>query len=110
MSHDNLTWTARIADSYLGVTDRDSFISYLPLSHSAAQMIDVWMPLAARASVYFADRNALKGSLVDTLREVRPTFFFGVPRIYEKIQEKVGNRNDVAVDLKTFILMTVVLR
>eukprot|EP00095_Tigriopus_kingsejongensis_P001487 snap_masked-scaffold124_size330879-processed-gene-1.10 protein:Tk01487 transcript:snap_masked-scaffold124_size330879-processed-gene-1.10-mRNA-1 annotation:"long-chain-fatty-acid-- ligase acsbg2" len=89
MSHDNFTWTARIANSFLKVTTEDSFISYLPLSHSAAQMIDVWMPMAARASVYFADRNALKGSLVNTLKEVRPTFFFGVPRIYEKIQEKM---------------------
>lgn len=91
MSHDNLTWTARIADTYLNVTPHDIFISYLPLSHSAAQMIDVWMPMAARAAVYFADKNALKGSLVNTLKEVRPTFFFGVPRIYEKIQEKVLN-------------------
>ena len=96
MSHDNLTFTARVADRYLGVDDSDSFITYLPLSHSAAQMIDVWMPMAAKASVYFADRNALKGSLVNTLKEVRPTFFFGVPRIYEKIQEKmqqVGKAN-----------------
>jgi len=45
--------------------------------------------MAAQCSVYFADKNALKGSLVNTLREVRPTFFFGVPRIYEKIQEKM---------------------
>ena len=70
MSHDNLTFTARIADKYLGVVEEDSFITYLPLSHSAAQMIDVWMPMSARASVYFADRNALKGSLVNTLKEV----------------------------------------
>lgn len=89
MSHDNFTWTARIADSYLRVTEEDVFISYLPLSHSAAQMIDVWMPMAAKATVCFADKNAMKGSLVNTLREVRPTFFFGVPRIFEKIQEKM---------------------
>ena len=89
MSHDNLTWTARIASKYLRIHENDTFLSYLPLSHSAAQMIDVWMPIAARAAVYFADRNALKGSLVNTLKEVRPTVFFGVPRIYEKIQEKM---------------------
>jgi len=27
--------------------------------------------------------------LVDTLREVRPTAFLGVPRVWEKIEEKM---------------------
>ena len=31
----------------------------------------------------------LQGSLVETLREVRPTTFFGVPRVWEKIHEKM---------------------
>ena len=30
-----------------------------------------------------------KGSLVESLREVRPTTFFGVPRVWEKIYEKM---------------------
>ena len=43
MSHDNLTWMAKQVCScnYLGVTSNDSLVSYLPLSHSAAQMVDV---------------------------------------------------------------------
>jgi len=35
-------------------------VTYLPLSHSAAQMIDVWMTMTAAATVVFADKNALK--------------------------------------------------
>ena len=46
MSHDNLTWTARMSNDYLTANSNDIFLSYLPLSHSAAQMMDVWMPMA----------------------------------------------------------------
>jgi long-chain-fatty-acid--CoA ligase ACSBG len=53
MSHDTYTWTARIANAFLRIYKEDSFISYLPLSHSAAQMIDVWMPIASGASGTF---------------------------------------------------------
>ena len=48
MSHDNLTWTARMSNDFLSATSTDIFLSYLPLSHSAAQMIDVWMPVAGK--------------------------------------------------------------
>ena len=89
MSHDNLTWMAKRTSKYLGMAANDTLVSYLPLSHSAAQMVDVWMAMSAGATVNFADRNALKGSLVNTLREVRPTFFLGVPRVFEKMMEKM---------------------
>ena len=39
--------------------------------------------------MYFADETALSGTLVETLTDVRPTFFVGVPRVFEKIQEKM---------------------
>ena len=49
--------------------------------------MDIWCILASKATLYFADKMALKGSLVQTLQEARPTIFFGVPRVYEKIME-----------------------
>lgn len=39
--------------------------------------------------MYFAEPSALQGSLVDTLKEIRPSFFFSVPRVWEKIEEKM---------------------
>ena len=103
MSHDNLTWMARTTCKYLQVTSNDSLVSYLPLSHSAAQMVDVWMSIAAGACVNFADKNALKGTLVHTLREVRPTFFLGVPRVFEKMMEKMQELGKSAPAVKRVV-------
>ncbi|XP_074834494.1 long-chain-fatty-acid--CoA ligase ACSBG2 isoform X2 [Carettochelys insculpta] len=93
LSHDNITWTALSAGHYVQLTEateqQELVISYLPLSHIAAQMIDIWLPILFGAQVFFAQPDALKGSLIDTLREVRPTAFMGVPRVWEKIEERM---------------------
>lgn len=92
ITNDNITWTIR---TMLGTTKRgfmdntDIMISYLPLSHIAAQMIDMYQPLYTGCQIYFAMPDALKGSLGATLKEVRPTTFFGVPRVWEKIYDKL---------------------
>jgi len=69
---------------------------FLPLSHVAAQLLDVIGPICGVATVYFTDPTALQGSLINYLRDVRPTIFFSVPRIWEKIEEQlkiVGAQN-----------------
>ena len=43
-------------------------ISYLPLSHIAAQMLDLYAPLQYGITVWFAQPDALRGSLVQTLK------------------------------------------
>ena len=46
--------------------------------------------MLSKSTVYFADQYALKGTLHNTIKEVRPTFFFGVTRVWEKMME--GNK------------------
>lgn len=89
ISNDNLTWTTKTyLDSMpVKLNEEDRSISYLPLSHVAAQMLDIHCPLHKGVKIYFARPDALKGSLKGTLTDVRPTYFFGVPRIWEKFYE-----------------------
>jgi long-chain-fatty-acid--CoA ligase ACSBG len=90
LSHDNVAWTCRVfANSCVGGAAPGRVVSYLPLSHIAAQMIDIHYGLYSATTSYFAQPDALKGSLPDTLKDVRPTVFFGVPRVWEKMQEKL---------------------
>jgi long-chain-fatty-acid--CoA ligase ACSBG len=91
ISHDNITFTSRYMP--LDLVNMKPFeerlVSYLPLSHIAAQICDVFTSICIGSSVYFAQPDALKGTLNQTLKEVKPTFFFGVPRIWEKMQETI---------------------
>uniref|UniRef100_A0A4W3IGX2 long-chain-fatty-acid--CoA ligase n=2 Tax=Callorhinchus milii TaxID=7868 RepID=A0A4W3IGX2_CALMI len=92
LSHDNITWTSYCAGKMVGADilgEHERIVSYLPLSHIAAQMFDLWIPIRYGGTTFFADADALKGSLVITLREVQPTSFLGVPRVWEKLQEKL---------------------
>ena len=44
ISHDNITWTAKIAmEHYNWNLGSEVILSYLPLSHVAAQLVDIYM-------------------------------------------------------------------
>ncbi|GBP49328.1 Long-chain-fatty-acid--CoA ligase ACSBG2 [Eumeta japonica] len=91
LSHDNLTWDARTLEERVRdlQATHERLVSFLPLSHVAAQVVDIYLTLATGVAVYFAKPDALKGSLVETLKEVRPTRFLAVPRVWEKMYEKI---------------------
>lgn len=82
---------------------QERFISYLPLNHVAAQMMDIYFPIITLGSVWFADKDALKSSLGDTIKDVRPSIFIGVPRVWEKMQEKIEAEINKGVIPKSFV-------
>ena len=101
LSHDNIYWTGMVAADHLKLGYKcETFISYLPLSHIAGQMMDVWVAVFQLAEVVFADKMALKGTLLDTLKEARPTTFFGVPRVWEKVMEGMQEKGRANTGLK----------
>lgn len=83
LTHRNIAWTARAVADPFEVVAGESLLSYLPLSHIAEQLLSLHIPMATGACSWFAESLE---DLPENLREARPCFFFGVPRVWEKIQ------------------------
>ena len=63
------------------------FISYLPFAHIAERTLGMYIPWTRGAHIHLIGDPAL---LLGALGEVRPTRFFGVPRVWEKIRTGVS--------------------
>ncbi len=86
LSHRSVYFAAQTAQRIGDVNERDVIISYLPLSHVAEQMISIHGPMVSGAAVWFCPDLDQLGNL---LRAARPTIFFGVPRVWEKLQGRL---------------------
>lgn len=89
LSHKNLASTASNAQCLIDLVPTDRTISYLPLSHIAEQMFSIHGAITAAYQVYYAEFSP-QDHLNDNLKEVKPTVFFGVPRIFERFQAGVA--------------------
>ncbi|AKJ03388.1 Long-chain-fatty-acid--CoA ligase [Archangium gephyra] len=87
LSHQNLVWTAtQLMRATRMAEDDEALLSYLPLAHIAEQMLSIHAPILVGAEVYFA-RSLEK--VPEDLRDARPTVFFGVPRVWEKLKGRL---------------------
>jgi long-chain acyl-CoA synthetase len=57
-------------------------VSYLPLAHATGRTVDHWLHLVNGGTVHFCPDPT---QLFQIVPEVRPTYFVGVPRIWEKL-------------------------
>jgi long-chain acyl-CoA synthetase len=88
LTHHNLTANVLAAMQRFGLSPADQAISVLPLSHITARHVDYAMFYHGVPIAYCPNID----DLTQTLLEVRPTFFAGVPRIYEKARHKAEAR------------------
>jgi long-chain acyl-CoA synthetase len=86
LSYRNLRAQAHAAAERLGLGPRTAHVSYLPLCHVAEQFMTVMVPIYTGAQVNFGESIR---TIQEDLREVAPSVFLGVPRIWEKLHSSI---------------------
>jgi long-chain acyl-CoA synthetase len=97
LSHGNLAWTGMTLSRAFASTPDDRLISYLPLAHVAEQLGAIHNHISIGYQIYFAQSIDALGS---HLPEVRPTVFFGVPRVWQKIHAGIAGKLAAATGVK----------
>jgi long-chain acyl-CoA synthetase len=85
LTHGNLASNVNVSTAPLGFSDRDSCISFLPLSHVTARHVDYALMCHGTRIAYCPKFDQLPAAM----KAVKPTIFVGVPRVYEKIRQAV---------------------
>ena len=97
LTHRNLVYSAYQYACITGSVDhRFENVCYLPLCHVAERCYSMVMQLVLGGTVNFAESI---DTVAANVREIAPTFFVGVPRIFEKLQQhflfRLGDSNRV---------------
>jgi len=89
ISHGNIV---ALTESFVEISpsyDTDEVVSYLPLSHIYENIMSLFQAVWTGGTVNFAERP---DTLPQNLREVSPTIFASVPRLWEKFASAIAIR------------------
>lgn len=94
ISHTNMHAAFTDYDAVFSLGPGDEVLSYLPLCHIAERLVTVINGVSAGYTANFGEGGE---AFANDLREVQPTFFLGVPRVWEKMLASVQVRmNDAS--------------
>jgi long-chain acyl-CoA synthetase len=92
LTHGNIASNQSFAAVDFTFDSSDACISFLPLSHITARALDYVMYFNGSQVAYCSHFDKLPLAM----REIRPTVFVGVPRVFEKIRQEVERRTAVS--------------
>ncbi|HEX8428953.1 long-chain fatty acid--CoA ligase [Hymenobacter sp.] len=85
LTHNNILSNCRNVKRFVPVTSADKALSFLPLCHIFERMV-THLYLVYGVSIYYAESMEV---IADNLREVKPQIFTTVPRLLEKVYDKI---------------------
>jgi long-chain acyl-CoA synthetase len=89
LSHRNLLSNAHASLTLIDCYQEDVFLSFLPLSHTLERTGGYYLPMMAGAAVAYA-RSV--GQLASDLQEIRPTALIAVPRVFERVYQRLQDQ------------------
>ena len=89
ISHRNVIFQLRNADAFIPLGTDDEQLAFLPLCHVAERTFTTFLPLRSGAIANFAESVE---TVPANVREVAPTTFFAVPRIWERFYSGIAIR------------------
>jgi long-chain acyl-CoA synthetase len=92
LTHGNIATNQNLAAREFSFDQTDACISFLPLSHITARALDYVMYNHNAQVAYCSQFDKLP----QAMKEVRPTVFVGVPRVYEKIRQAVEQKSNAS--------------
>ncbi|MFC7666170.1 AMP-binding protein [Hymenobacter humi] len=102
LTHDNILSNCRGSQRFVPVNKNDRALSFLPLCHIFERMV-TYLYMINGVSIYYAENMDV---IADNLREVKPQIFTTVPRLLEKVYDKIvakghepGRREEEAIFL-----------
>jgi long-chain acyl-CoA synthetase len=97
LSHEGYLWVGRQASIVTRATPKDETISFLPLNHVYEQIFDLMVHLTVGHIVNFTENT---DTVMTDMKEVSPTLFHAVPRIWEKYYSGIVLKMDDATWFK----------
>ncbi|MFL2566067.1 MAG: AMP-dependent synthetase/ligase [Schleiferiaceae bacterium] len=99
LSHNNITQNALAASERLPVDPDAKGLSFLPLCHSYERVL-VYVYMKTGVGTYYAESLETIG---DNLREVHPEVFSAVPRLLEKVFDRIMDKGKGLTGVKKIL-------
>ena len=86
LSHHNMLSVAHDGVTMLDVYEEDSFLSFLPLSHTLERTAGYYLSIMTGSTVAYVRSVS---QLAEDLQQIRPTVLIAVPRIFERVHARL---------------------
>jgi long-chain acyl-CoA synthetase len=86
LTHKNILSNVLGAQDAVVFTEKDVFLSFLPLCHSYERTAGYYAAFSVGASIYFAESIE---TVAANLKEVKPTYLTTVPKLLETVKKKI---------------------